>query len=390
MTDDRPVGAGRPLDGIRVVSLAEQYPGPFATMILADLGADVVLVERPGGGDPTRRFPGHFAALNRNKRSLAVDLKDPTGAEVLERLVQRSDVLVEGFRPGVMEKLGFGPDELRNRHPGLVYCSISGYGHSGPLSRRGGHDLSIQAMAGFVQGDLDPEPAPLPLADLSSAMFAAVGVLGALVERARTGDGCRVDVGMLDSLLAWRSVDLVSSLNGLAPSPYPPEDPGYGVFKTATGERVALSIAGEDHQWAALCEELGLHGLAGDSTRKREGAKRALQARLREAIARRPWSSLAAALEARGVGFNIVNDDDMVARDPQVVARDMLRFVDDGSGLVATRHPVVYDGRPTSIPSGVPLLGEHSVAVLIEVGYSNEEATELLGSGVVVSGGPHA
>lgn len=370
----------RPLDGIRVLSLAEQYPGPFATMILADMGADVVLVERPDGGDPTRRFPGHFAALNRNKRSIALDLKSPDGLAAMLALVDTADVLVEGFRPGVMEKLGLGETDMRRRNPSLVYCSISGYGQTGPLARRGGHDLSMQAMTGFVTTDVGgsgadslPRPAPLPLADLASAMFAVVGVLSGLVGRCRgDGNGVGVDVSMVDSLVAWRSVSLVSALNGLEPSPYPPHDPGYGVFRTADGAHVCVSIAGEDHQWRALCEELGLDDLAALSTPQRESDESGIRARLSEAIRDADWDRLSTALEERGVGFGEVNDDEAVTAEPHIKARDMVIEVADGTGLVATRQPVVFDGVTGRIDRGVPALGQHNHELLDEIGMTNE------------------
>ncbi|MGW3606338.1 CaiB/BaiF CoA transferase family protein [Micromonospora sp. NPDC005161] len=372
--------AAAPLSGVRVVSLAEQYPGPYATMILADLGAEVVMVERTGGGDPTRRFDGHFEALNRGKRSLAIDLKSVQGKSVMDKLLATADVLIEGFRPGVMDRLGFGADEVGRRFPSLVYCSVSALGQTGPLSPRGGHDLTLQGMAGFVSSD---EPAPLPLADLSSALFSALGIVTSLYARRESGRGATVDVAMLDSLISWRTIGLVSSMNDLTPSPYPPRDPGYGVFRTEDGVPFSLSIAGEDHQWLALCQELGLDGLAALTTLERESREDELSKRLAEACATVPWDHLSGRLEARGVGFGPVHDDAGVVADPQVRARGLVVEVADGSGVRVVRQPIVINGQASTVPFRAPRLGQDTDRFLVELGYSPHEIDELSSAGVV-------
>ena len=182
-----------PLAGVRVISLAQQYPGPFATMVLADLGADVVLVERPGTGDPARAFPGFFHALARGKRSVALDLKCDAGRAAMRQLIAGAGVLLEGFRPGTMTRLGLGPEVLLHDQPGLVYVSISGFGQTGPHRARPGHDLTYQAEAGMLYEHLPPSPPPrapaLALGDLSAGMFAVQAVLLGLVGQSRTGRG---------------------------------------------------------------------------------------------------------------------------------------------------------------------------------------------------------
>ena len=189
-----------PLSGIRILSLAEQYPGPYATMLLADLGADVIMVERPGGGDPSRRFAGLFASFNRNKRSVVLDLKSADGRDEFLRLVDTADVVMEGFRPGVMSRLKIGADELRARKPSLIFVSISSFGQTGPQAGVAGHDLSIQAAAGMIDVPLGQEAGlalpVLPLADISSAMFAAMGVVTALFARSKSEQGATIDVSM--------------------------------------------------------------------------------------------------------------------------------------------------------------------------------------------------
>jgi crotonobetainyl-CoA:carnitine CoA-transferase CaiB-like acyl-CoA transferase len=375
-------GASRPLAGVRVLSLAEQYPGPFATVILSDLGADVILVERPAGGDPTRRFSGHFAALNRGKRSVAIDLKNEQGVETFKRLSETADVVIEGFRPGVVERLGIGADDLRPTNPGLVYASISSFGQSGPLSRRASHDLSSQGMAGFVT---DGAPLPLPIADLASGLFAAVGVIASLFARGRSGAGSTVDVSMLDALIALRSTALASSLNGLDPAPYPPLDPGYGVFETSEGRSISLSIAGEDHQWRGLCAALGLESIGSLTTAEREENAAELRAELGSALLATPWQDLEPQLESLGVGFGPVNSDHDVAVHPHVVARGIITEVQDGSGLRFVRQPIVFDSTPGQVMDGAPVLGQHTEELLLEIGLSPAAINSLAQSGAVLA-----
>jgi crotonobetainyl-CoA:carnitine CoA-transferase CaiB-like acyl-CoA transferase len=373
-----------PLAGIRIVSLAEQYPGPYATSILADLGADVVLVERPAGGDPSRRFSGHFAGLNRNKRSLSLDLKSDAGVEVMWALLATADVMIEGFRPGVMSKLGFPADAMTERFPSLVQMSVSSFGQTGPLSPRGGHDISLQGMAGFVELGERPGPVSLPLADLSSAMFAAIGIVTALFARTSTGRGDVLDVAMLDALVSWKSTALTSALNGLDPAPYPPDDPGYGVFETQGGP-ITLSIAGEDHQWRGLCLALGLADLSELTTLEREADAADLQGRLADALRQQPWADVERRLTDAGVGFGPVHHGEAVVNNPQVAARGVVVRAPDDTLVV--RQPVRFQSTSsdTVVRRGTPRLGEHTVELLTELGFSAEVVAALLDSGAAAA-----
>jgi crotonobetainyl-CoA:carnitine CoA-transferase CaiB-like acyl-CoA transferase len=359
----------RPLANVRILSLAEQYPGPYATMILADLGADVILVERPGSGDPSRRFPGLFASLNRNKRSVVLDLKSPAGYEAFLRLVDDADVVIEGFRPGVMARLKLGPDQLRARKPGLVFASISSFGQSGPRSAVAGHDLSIQGAVGM----LDVEPGreeeavlpALPMADIASAMFAALGVVTALLARSRSGSGAEIDVSMMDCLLSWMTPFLVPPLNGLPTRELPPPDPSYGLFATADGRQITLSISGEDHMWSALCGLLGLQDLAALPEEERLRRNKQIQRQLRDAIRREPYDSLYRRLDEAGIAFGPVPQLDAVLSDPQVLARRMAVAVKGNAGTQAfLRQPLIFDRQVGTIERGVPALGEHNAEVI--------------------------
>ncbi len=361
--------ASFPLAGVRVVSLAEQYPGPYATMLLADLGADIVMVERPGSGDPARRFPGLFAALCRNKRSVALDLKSAQGLADFLLLVDSADVVIEGFRPGVMDRLGIGAQALRVRRPELVFVSISSFGQTGPNAAVAGHDLSIQAAVGMIDVPVGQEAGyalpVLPLADIASAMFAAFGVVTALFARGKSGQGARIDVSMFDSLASWMSPFLVPPANGLPTRILPPLDPGYGLFVTADKHQLTLSIAGEDHMWSALCQllELGRFALLPEQERNERAAE--IGPPLRAAIARWTYDDLYRQLEARGIAFGPVRRLDQVLTDPQVVARRMAVQVDGPNGMQTfVRQPLLIDGQVQEILRQAPQLGQHNTELL--------------------------
>lgn len=360
-----------PLAGIRILSLAEQYPGPFATMLLADLGADVILIERPDGGDPSRRFPGLFASLNRNKRSVTLNLKSSVDYERFLQLVDSSDVVIEGFRPGVMERLNLSANILRARKPSLIFTSISSFGQNGPMASVAGHDLSIQAAAGIIDVPLGKEVEAilptLPLADIASAMFAAMGIVTALFSRSHSGEGTQLDVSMFDSLISWMTPFLVPSMNNLPVRPLPPLDPGYGIFATSDGQQLTLSIAGEDHMWHALCEVLELPQFS--EWREEERNKKALEISplLRAAIARHPLHWLCKRLEEKHIAFSPVCHPNKVVTDPQIVARGMVVQVDtDKKKWQFIRQPLIFDGKTTGIARLVPTLGQHTDEVLGE------------------------
>ena len=385
-----------PLSGIRIRSLAEQYPGPYATSLLADLGADVILVERPGAGDPSRRHGGHFESLNRNKRSVAIDLKSPAGKAAFLAIVDSADAVMEGFRPGVMTRLGFDAAQLRARKPSLIYVSVSSFGQSGPLAAVAGHDLSVQGVAGLInvpQGQEAQTPLPwLPLADVASGMFAAMAVLTGLVARNRDGKGTNTDISMLDSLVSWMVPFIVPAINNMHPAPLPPKDPGYGVFATADGRQITLSIAGEDHMWRALCALLEINDLAHLTEVQRVEQAAKVSPRLRAAVARHPADWLAREMEALQIAFGPVVSLSEVPNGAQVAHRGLFvsvpRAADDttshaaaltagsaASGYAVPRdaiahvlQPMMIEGMPTPVHRNAPGLGEHTEEILHECG----------------------
>ncbi|MEO1330861.1 MAG: CaiB/BaiF CoA-transferase family protein, partial [Pseudomonadota bacterium] len=243
-----------PLAGLRIVSMAEQYPGPFACMTLSDLGADVIQVERPGSGDPARFLPAFFEAVNRGKRSVALDVKVPGDRNRLLALVDQADVFMEGFRPGKLARLGLGWEDLSARNPRLVYCSISGFGQTGPYRDRPAHDLTYQGVGGAlderIRGAVTGAPSDFLMGDTLSALYAVIGILSALKGRDRTGRGGHVDVSMSDAVTAGLA-PFVASADQPAPPP-PQEEPAYDLFECADGAWITLSIAHEDAYWARL------------------------------------------------------------------------------------------------------------------------------------------
>lgn len=358
-----------PLAGLRVVSLAEQYPGPYATLLMADLGAEVILVERPGSGDPARQFPAFHEALNRNKRAVAIDLKSEAGREALRGLLRTADVMLEGFRPGTMARLGFGWPEVSALNPRLVLVSISGFGQHGPYRDRPAHDLSYQAIAGLLHAQARsgaPQPAgDLAIGDLSSAMFAAVGALAALHERARTGRGRHVDVSMTDGLVSWMTVALGPTMNG-EPLADIAAEPAYGSFRCGDGRLLTLSIAHEDWFWRPLCALLGIDDAAGFGREERVANAAALRARIAEALARAPRAEWAERLDAAGIAWGPVHDLDEVAADPHFNARGLFREVPDGRGGTrrVVAQPLVFDGEHPGPVRGAPALGEGNAELL--------------------------
>ena len=352
-----------PLNGIRILCLAEQYPGPYATMLLADLGAEVVIVERPQGGDPARAFPSFHGALNRNKRAITLDLKTDDGKSRLERLIANADVFMEGYRPGTITRLGFGPDAVRKAHPGLIYVSISGYGQDGPQRDRPAHDLSYQTMAGLLfnlaAGSGHQPPSEVAIGDLSSGLFAALGIVTALFARTTTGEGTYLDVSMTDGLVSLMSVFLGGALNGTEIADIGAE-PAYALFTCGDGKRLSLSIAHEDWFWRALCGLLDLpqHG---DLVRAQRVARAAeLRADIAAVLARQPRSHWAQALEQAGIPWGPVNSLEEVIAEPQFNQRGLFVTAaqDTALGTRYVRQPLLFDGAAFPIRRGVPALGE--------------------------------
>ncbi len=372
------------LDDITVIDLSPMLPGHFCTMILADMGARVIKVERPETGDYSRgAYPGSFESVNRNKEGLTLQLKHPPAQDVLRRLVAGADVLVEGFRPGVAERLGAGYDALRQVNPQLVYCSISGYGQDGPYRDQTGHDPNYLAVAGVLSLAGDPDGPPegvlgASMADLSGAWFAAISILTALRARDRHGIGQYIDLALADASYALVQNRLAEyAVNGRLSKAKLMARPGIGLFETADGRYVTVAAA-EDHFWESLCRTAGLDDWLGDSRlatpvgRREHGAL--IRTRLRTLFLTRTSDEWLAMLDAAGVPCSRVNDLGEAAEDPNAVARGVVQWQDHPilGPVPQVRFPALLSATPARIRTRPPLLGEHTEAILGELGYDDQ------------------
>jgi crotonobetainyl-CoA:carnitine CoA-transferase CaiB-like acyl-CoA transferase len=360
-------GTQGPLTGVVVLSLAEMLPGLYATLLLAELGADVIMVERPGKGDPARILPEMFNALARNKRSVTLDLKNPKDQDCFKGLVAKADVVMEGYSPGTASRLGIAYSDLRAVKPGLVYASISGYGQTGPYRDRVGHDLSYQGVVGFVADHaVEPGPTPeFPTADMTASMFAALSVVSALLGRKSTGVGTFIDVSMTDGLLSWMTPMLGAVMNGEARM-NTMHSPGYGSFICADGLVLSLSIAFEDYFWKSLCDVLEIPQLSALLHTERMRDQRALREQIRQKILTRSRASWGELFDAARIPWSPVHALADVPSDPHLQARGMFASLLNSSGeqqrYVAS--PFQFSLWPRIPGKAAPGLGEHNAEIL--------------------------
>jgi len=380
-------GEGLPLAGLTVVALEQAVAAPFATRQLADLGARVIKVERPGTGDFARGFDttvqgqaSYFVWLNRGKESIEIDVKSADGRAVLAALAGRADVLVQNLAPGAAERLGLGAAGLRERHPRLIVCSISGYGPDGPYRHKKAYDLLVQCETGLVSVTGTPEqPAKVAIsvADIAAGMYAYSGVLTALYQRERTGQGTSIEVAMLDALGEWMSQPVYYSVYG----GQPPRRTGarhasiapYGPYATAGGEQLFVGLQ-NDREWAVLCEKI-LHrpDLITDGRFRTNPGRVAHDAELtvilEDAFRAVPADRLAAGLDAAGIACARLRSPAEFAAHPQLAARNRWREVGTPGGPVrALLPPVSMAGREPAM-GAVPALGEHTAAIRAELGF---------------------
>ena len=348
-----------PLTGVKVVDLSRVLAGPYCTMVLCDLGAEVIKVERPGTGDDSRHIgpfvngiSAYFASLNRGKRSVAIDLKDVADRERFESLLVDADVLVENFRPGTMEKLGYGWDALHARFPRLIYAAVSGFGHTGPLASRPAYDMVAQAMGGVMSITGHPGGPPTrvgtSIGDVTAGLFAAVGICSALVERAQTGEAAKIDVAMLDSQVAILENAIARyAATGDVPGPLGARHPSitpFGAFAAADGHLVIA--AGNDALFRRLCDVIGRPEVAGDpryaTNALRTEHHAELQTEIEGALAADTVANWLTRLEAADLPCGPINDVAAVLAHPQVRARNMVVHLDDARlrGLEMAGNPI--------------------------------------------------
>jgi formyl-CoA transferase/CoA:oxalate CoA-transferase len=392
-----------PLSGTTVIDFTRVLSGPYCTMVLADLGARVIKIEHPVRGDDTRHWGPPFAAsesayflsINRNKESLTLDFKKPEGRAVLDRLFATADVMVENFRPGTLEDAGLGIEALAQRFPRLIYCSISGYGQTGPRRHEPGYDAVMQAEGGLmsITGERDGPPYRLGVAitDIVSGLFAAQGVLAALLARATTGRGQHVDIGMLDATTALLTYQAGAYfVSGEVPARMGNRHPTitpYESYETADGDLVIAG--GNDDLWRRLCAVLGLDELPDDprfrTNKDRVAHRNDLRPIFDRVLRTRSRAEWVKRLTESGVPCGSVREISEVLADPQIAAREMVAEVNHptvGRARVIG-SPLKLSETPASVRTAPPTLGQHTSAVLTELGYDSTAIADLRSAGVI-------
>jgi crotonobetainyl-CoA:carnitine CoA-transferase CaiB-like acyl-CoA transferase len=394
-----------PLSGMKVLDLTHVMAGPTCTLMLADMGADVIKVEKQPDGDDSRRMTppkvgdeaASFLMMNRNKRGIALDLKTPGGATILRRLALESDVLVENFGPGVMERLGFAYEDLKTENPGLIYCSLSGFGRTGPYRHRRGFDLVAQAMSGIMSFTGEPGGPPAkcgpPLSDITAGIIAAMGILAAYAHRLKTGEGQWVETSLFEAALVqtyWQSA--IALATGEAPRAMGSAHPLNAPYQSFEAQDGWIVVGGANQRnWLRTLDAIGAPELA-DDPRFRDNAGRMahlreLEAEFAKRLRTKPAEHWLRVLEEKGVPCGPVNTMLQALSDPQTLARDMLVEVEHTSiGPVKTLGlPVKFSRTPGMVRTGAPLYGEHTREILSEHGFSGEEIDTFVREGAVTA-----
>jgi crotonobetainyl-CoA:carnitine CoA-transferase CaiB-like acyl-CoA transferase len=396
------MGSG-PLTGVTVLDLTRVLSGPYCTMLLADMGARVIKIERPGEGDETRHWgppfvageSAYFLSINRNKESVTLDFRTKDGRRILDRFLERADVLVENFRPGTLARIGLDYPALQPARPKLIYASISGFGHTGPRRDQPGYDAVIQAEGGLMSVTGDPNGPPyrvgVAIADLVAGLLAVHGIVLALYARDRTGRGQHVDVSMLDgvvSLLSYHaSMYLTTKTTSTRVGNRHATIAPYDTFPAEDGD--FFLAVGNDDQFGRLCAAVGLNGLVADSAFSTNPARvvnhSRLRAHLSAAFTKKSVSHWVSVLGQAGVPCGAVRSVSDALNDPQVLARDMVRAVEHATAgtLKVLGVPIRLSETPGTVRTAPPTLGQHTIAALSELGFGDEDVAELRRKGVI-------
>jgi crotonobetainyl-CoA:carnitine CoA-transferase CaiB-like acyl-CoA transferase len=387
----------RALDGIRIIDFSKALAGPYCTMLLADMGAEVIKVEMPGSGDDSRGWgppfiegeAAYFLSVNRNKKSITLNLKDPKAKEIALKIIEKADIVLESNRPGVMTKLGLDYETVKKINPEIIYCSISGFGQTGPYSKRPGFDQVIQGYGGIMglTGEKGGGPLKVGIAvtDIATGMFAATGILTALYHRERTGQGQHVDASMLDGQVSWLTYQAGRYLaSGNVPqrigSAHPLIVP-YQDFEASDG---FINIAaGNDNLWKKFCTATDLNDIADDpkfaTNPKRVENRDEVVAIVSKKIKTKTMQEWLDILNDAGVPCGPIYTVDQIFKDPQVLAREMLVEVDHPKcgKIQVIGSPIKLSETPAEITTHPPMLGEHNSSILQEFGFSEEDITKL-------------
>ncbi len=392
-----------PLKGIQVLDLTRVLAGPYATMLLSDLGAEVIKIEQPDTGDEARNFGPfkngfslYFMSVNRGKRSVTLNLKTERGKAIFKQLVKRSDIVVENFRPGTMKKLGLDYDSLATEHPTLIYAACSGFGQTGPFAQQGAYDMIIQGMGGIISITGEPEGPPVrvgtSISDITAALFTTIGILSALHHRHHTGKGQFVDVAMLDSLVAVLENAVVRYFaTGEVPQPLGSRHPAITPFEAfASADGHVIIAIGNDTLWAKFCEHVNQQHLISDARFSTNAERTANHSELfpilSEIMCERTTEEWIDALGEIGVPCGPINAMDKVVSHPQIQARDMItQVMHQITGTVEVPGvPIKLSETPCSVDAPAPGLGEHTIEVLTNTLKMSPDEVEMLRQAGVV------
>jgi formyl-CoA transferase len=395
----------KPLSDLTVLDLSRVLAGPYCSMMLGDLGADVIKVERPELGDDTRHWDppsaggeaAYYLCVNRNKRSLTVNLKEAEGREIIRELARKSDILIENYKVGTLNKMGLGYEDIKKINPGIIYCSITGFGQNGPCKDKPGYDFMIQGMGGIMSFTGDPEGPPMKvgvaIVDITAGLFASSAILAALRHREKTGVGQYIDIALLDSVVAWlANVGSNYLISGQLPRRFGNAHPNivpYEPFMAGDGIYIALAV-GNDPQWRKFCKLAGIEELAEDprfaANAARVNHREELIPIIREKMLDRPAEEWLKLLDENKIPCGPINTLDKVFSDPQVLEREMVADVPHptaGSFKMAA-SPMKLTETPCEITRHPPLLGEHTNEVLKEVlDLDEERIASLRNAGII-------
>lgn len=376
-----------PLEGLKVIDFSERLPGPYCSGILADLGAEVIIVERAGTRPETRGvFPGLFELVNKNKKSMTLNMKSAEGKKIAGKIISQSDVLLEAFKPGVAERLGIGYGHVRGIKPSIIYCSISGFGQDGPYRDRVGHDINYLSLSGIMSIPGQPDTAPsrpgVPIVDLASGMFAAISIMAALMKRELTGKGERIDISMFDAMISWMSIragrylvygektgnDHLSALNN--------------IYVTKDGKKISLGIL-EQHFWENFCKAVDREDLLNDlrfsSSDDRAKHSEALMSILKGIISEYTREELDRTIDWCQVPYAPVLTMEEAVNDLHVRDRNIFQEIEVGESdrIKVSPFPGKFSGFKTGIKSRPPDWGQHTGNILNDMGYSEKQIASL-------------
>lgn len=388
----------KPLEGLVVLDLSRVLAGPYCTMILADLGAEIIKIEIPGQGDDSRAFApfvgeesAYFMSLNRGKKSITLNFKQPKDLEIFWQLVDKADILVENYRPGTMEKLGMGYEEIKKRNPQLIYCAISGFGHTGPYSPRASYDMLAQAMGGVMSITGEPGRPPVrvgtSIGDITAALFGTIGIMTALHVRKQVGEGQKVDISMLDCQVAILENAIARyETTGKAPQPIGTRHPSIAPFQAfKTKDYYVIIACGNDALWAKLCKVMNIEHLIDDpkfkTNRDRISNLDELEPLINGITVTKTTDEWVKILDGVGHPVGVINTVDKVVTDPQVLSRNMIVEIEHpvAGKMRVAGNPIKMSLTQGAVEKPAPILGQHTEEILKTVlGWSQEEVNSYL------------